>query len=155
MGYVVTATQPVRFPVSNAFLEFGPAYWSRPTSLWGHPSQTSASVGEDTGRCLLSRYWASLYKPLHSGHDDERVTLTELKSITSPSNMSSLPLRVVPTPVRYFRASMAWTHPMMPGVAPRTGKISLGGGSGKRHFRHGVTGGYTNVTCPIIPHMAP
>src|SRR5208283_227861 len=45
--------------------------------------------------------------------------------------------------------------PIIPGVAPTTGKTSDGGGSGKRHLKHGVSGGLRKLSRPSMPQMLP
>ena len=39
-------------------------------------------------------------------------------------------------------------QPMIPGIAPSTGVVVDGGGSGKMHLRHGVRPGITVVVTP-------
>ncbi len=65
------------------------------------------------------------------------------------------PFKLLPTPVRYFSVSIAWRHPITPGVAPTTGNRAFSGGAGKRHWKHGVSGTWMKVSFPSSPQMLP
>ena len=92
---------------------------------------------------------------LQAGHAGSLSTQISSTCDVRPSQSNRRFVRSCPVPVRNFRASVAWTIPINPGVTPTTGNTSFGGAFGKIHRRQAVFPGIIVVACPYSPRIAP
>src|SRR5207253_11200316 len=99
----------------------------------GASAAGAANEGMSSGRPSARAATASVEQ---TGQFGSRRSFSSVNDVSRASKSSSRPASVSPIPSRTFRASFAWSRPMIPGTTPRTpateqpGASSGGGGVG-------------------------